>query len=83
MYEVHEGYIPEEISNLFEINNTLHSHETRSSHLFHIPKVKTSRFGLKCLRFNGPKLWNQYHHLIGSIDKLTKPALKNHLKNIF
>ena len=83
MFKVHERFIPEEISNLFEINNSVHSHEIRSSRLFPIPKTKTFRFGLKCLRFKGPKLWNQYHHMIASIDKLTKPVLKNHLKKYF
>ena len=46
---------------------------------FHIPKAVTSHFGLKSLQFSGPILWNQYHHYFSSIDKLTKPILKNFL----
>ena len=79
MLEVQQKTVPAEISKLFQINDTIHNHQTRSSHLFHIPKAVTSRFGLKSSQFSGPILWNQYHHYFSSIDKLTKPILKNFL----
>ena len=75
MLEVQQNTVPAEISKLFEINDTIHNHETRSSHLFHIP----NNISLKSLEFNGPTslhygnnyriyitectLQNQYHHL--------------------
>ena len=79
MLEVQQKTVPVEISKLFQISDTIHNHVTRSSHLFHIPKAVTSRFGLRSLQFSGPILWNQYHHYFSSIDKLTKPILKNFL----
>ena len=79
MLEVQQRTVPAEISKLLQINDTIHNHETRSSHLFHITKAVTCRFGLKFLQFSDPILRNQYHHYFSSIDKLTKPILKNFL----
>ena len=56
MLEVQERTVPAEISKLFQINDTIHNHETRSSHLFHILKAVTSRFGLKSLQCSCPIL---------------------------
>ena len=39
MLEVQQRTVPAEISKLFQINDTIHNHETCSSHLFHIPKA--------------------------------------------
>ena len=46
------------------MNRSIHSYETRSSMVFHIPKAKTLRFGLNTLRYGGANLWNKYYHAL-------------------
>ena len=41
--------VPEELKTIFVINKSILSYETRSLMVFHIPKAKTSRFGLNTL----------------------------------
>ena len=48
--------VTEELKTIFVINRSMHSYETRSSMIFHIPKAKTSRFGLNTLRYDGANL---------------------------
>ena len=46
--------------------------------VFHIPKVKTSRFGLDTLQYDGAILWNKFYHaLLYKEPNLTKAKLKN------
>ena len=61
----------------------MHSYETRSSMVFHIPKAKTSRFGLNTLRYDGADLSNKFYHaLLYKESNLTKAKLKKHFKCI-
>ena len=46
MFDFINENIPEDLNRLFIFNKSVHSYETRSSHIFHIPKRKTSPFGL-------------------------------------
>ena len=55
---------PEELKTIFVINRSMHSYETRSSMVFHIPKAKTSRFGLSALPYDGANLWNKFYHAL-------------------
>ena len=48
---------------MFDFNKSVHSYETRSSQMFHIPKEKTLRFGLNTLSYDGAKLWNKIFHV--------------------
>ena len=52
-YFINEN-VSEELKTIFVIN--------RSSMVFHIPKAKTSRFGLNTLRYDGANLWNEFYH---------------------
>ena len=40
--------------------------------VFHIPKAKTSRFGLNTLRYDGANLWNKFYHALYKELNLTK-----------
>ena len=48
--------------------------------VFHIPKAKTSRFGLNTLHYDGAIFWNKFYHaLLYKEPNLTKSKLKNTL----
>ena len=73
-YFINEN-VSEELKTIFVIN--------RSSMVFHIPKAKTSRFGLNTLRYDGANLWNEFYHaLLYKETNLTKAKLKNYFKCI-
>ena len=45
--------------------------------VFHIPKAKTSRFGLNTLRYDGANIWNKINHaLLHKEPNLTKAKTK-------
>ena len=84
MFDFVKENILEDLKRLFIFNKSVHSYETRSSQMFHIPKEKTSGFGLNTLSYDGVKLWNKFYHafLHKEID-LTKSKLKSLLKIYF
>ena len=84
MFDVIKENIPEELKRLFVFNKSMHSYETCSSQIFHIPKGKTSQFGSNTLSYDVAKLWNKFFHafLHKEID-LTKSKLKHLLKKHF
>ena len=52
--------------------------------VFHIPKAKTSRFGLNTLRYDGADLSNKFYHaLLYKETNLTKAKLKKILQMYF
>ena len=72
---------PEELKTIFVISRSIHSYETRFSMVFHIPKSKTSRFGLNLLRYDGANLWSKFYHtLLYKEPKLTKAKLQELLQ---
>ena len=64
----------------FKLNHELHAHKTRANfniadntttkHLF-IPMVKTTNYGLKQLKANGPRIWNSSPNIKNSTCFLT------------
>ena len=62
MFDFIKENIQEDLRRLFIFNKSLHSYETRSSQMFHIPKGKTSQFGLNTLSYDGAKLWTTFYH---------------------
>ena len=49
--------------------------------VFHIPKAKTSRFGLNTLRYEGANLWNKFYHaLLYKKTNWTKAKLRKLLR---
>ena len=64
MFDFINENIPDKLKTIFVINRSIHSYETRSSVVFHIPKAKTSRFGLNTLRYDGANIWNKFYHAL-------------------
>ena len=62
MFDFLKENISEDLKRLFIFNKFVHSYETHSSEMFHIPKGKNSRFGLNNLSYDGAKLWNKFYH---------------------
>ena len=84
MFETLHDEIPEELKRIFTLNDTLYDKETRSRHLFHIPKAKTTRFGLNTIRFDGPKLWNEFcAQILSEKNTQSKPLLKKRLTEYY
>ena len=75
-----------DILNLFELNSAVSSQVTRNvfnEGLF-IPRIYTTSFGNKSLRFSAPLLWNNFikgHSEFNSIKILV--TFKGNLKNFF
>ena len=73
--------VPEELKTSFVMNRSIHSYETRSSMVFHIPKAKSLRFGLNTLRYGDANLWNKFFHaLLYKEPNLTKVKFKKLLQ---
>ena len=56
MFEFINENVPEEIKRISVINRSKDWYETCSSMVFHIPKAKTSRFGVNTLLYDGANL---------------------------
>ena len=84
MFDFVNKNVPEELKTIFVINRSIHSHETRSSMVFHILKAKRSRFDLNTLRYDGANLWNKFYHaLLYKETNLSKAKLKKLLQMCF
>ena len=84
MFDFIKENILEDLKRLFIFNKSVHSYETHSSQMFHIPKEKTSRFGLNTLNCDGAKLWRKFFYaFLQKETDLTKSNLKNFIKNTF
>ena len=59
MFDFINENVPEELETNFVINRFMHSYETCSSIVFHLPKAKTSCFGLNTLCYDGANLWEK------------------------
>ena len=67
MFKCLNQITPENFHKWFKLNHERHSHRTRSNfnttdsiainNLF-IPAARTSNYGLKQLKVNGPRIWN-------------------------
>ena len=79
-YFINEN-VTEKLKIIFVINRSIHSYETRSSMIFHIPKAKTSHFGLNTLPYDGANLWNKFYlALLYKEPNLAKAKLKKLLQ---
>ena len=84
MFDFIKKNISEELKRSIIFNKSLHSYETQSSQMFHIPKKKTSRFGLNTWRYDCAKLWNKFFHtFLHKETDLTNSKLKKFVKNLF
>ena len=84
MFDVFTKNIPNELNQYFCLNNTIHSYNTRSINLYHIPKVRLKRTVLQSLRYEGPNLWNRFSNKNVQNDILkNKKVFKQFLKTYF
>ena len=58
MYKHKMDKLPITVSNLFSTNSTVHTHNTRQMHKYHVIAAKTNKtkFGIK---YRGPSIWNK------------------------
>ena len=78
-FQYYQNLLPHNISQMFELNNSIHQYETRNSNLFHMFKVNTT-IAKKSVRFNLPAVWNSIPNHIQSHKflKMFKKSLKKH-----
>jgi len=57
MFKFLSNSLPENFSNYFIINSSVHSHNTRKSNDFHLLSIRTLKRTIS-LRHNGPRIWN-------------------------
>ena len=60
VYGFYNNLLPTELQNLFVLDSDVHNYETRSAthHLLHIPRINTSSFGNKSIKYTCPISWN-------------------------
>ena len=81
MFDFINENAPEKLKTIFVISRSIRSYETRFSMVFHIPKSKTSLFGLNLLRYDGANIWNKFYHtLLYKEPNLIKAKLKELLQ---
>ena len=64
--------LPTTFCNWFHWAVNIHSHQTRFAHNnnLYLPRVKTSHYGLKSIKYTGPKLWNNLTNNLKTIREL-------------
>ena len=63
VYDFHNFRLPSDLMTLFKLSSDVHTtHRELNStvnRLLHIPKANTTAYGLKSIRYQCPKLWNE------------------------
>ena len=64
--------LPTDLLKLFELNSAVSSHCTRnvSKEGMFIPRIYTTSFGIKSLRYSAPLLWNNFLQIIVKLSLL-------------
>ena len=86
VFQFKHKMLPLDILNLFELNSDVSCHFTRnvSNEGLFIPRIYTTSFGNKSLRFSAPLLWNNFikgNSEFKSINKLV--TFKSYLNKLF
>ena len=60
VYSFYTNLLPSELKNLFVLSNDIHNHATKSisQNLLHIPRINTSTYGNKSIKYTGSIVWN-------------------------
>ena len=62
VYDFHTKRLPSDLMSLFQLSSDIHTQarelNSTVNKLLHIPKVKTSTYGLDSIRYQCAKLWN-------------------------
>ena len=69
--------VPEIFIDYHNLNDSVHSHNTRTKNDMHIPRVSNGH-GLRCLEYKIPKLWNELPKGLKELTSLY--GFKNKLK---
>ena len=84
-YEFKNQQLPIELNNLFKLNSDVHSHFTRNvaKDGFHVPKIYTTSFGEKSLKYSAAIIWNSFIkvHKVNNFKSIG--ALRHYIKNFF
>ena len=70
MFQFKNGLLPRTFDSKFELNSQVQNYDTRSSKLFHIPKIRTNicKFSL---RYQGSRFYNSFSSYIQSAHTMT------------
>ena len=84
MFNVYNNLSPKNISQMFVLNKSIHSYNTRSSTKYHYQKVITKAM-FNSIRHNGPRIWNQLNNELRSCTTLSsfKSQLKTSLISMY
>ena len=60
VYEFYNNLLPTDLQSLFDYDNEVHNYPTTSAskHLLHIPRIYTTTYGNKSIKYHCPILWN-------------------------
>ena len=61
MFNVFNNISPKRISQMFILNKSVHSYNTRSSNKYHYQKFSTQQM-LNSVKHNGPRIWNEFNN---------------------
>ena len=83
VFQFNHNMLPTDLLNLFVLNNVVSSQHTRNvcnEGLF-IPRIYTTSFGNKSLRYSAPLLWNNFLRVNSKINSINKlDTFKSYLK---
>ena len=86
VFQFKHNMLPTDILKLFKLNSVVSSPNTRNvfnEGLF-IPRIYTTGYGNKSLRYSAPLLWDNFLKCNSEINAINKlDTLKRYLKNIF
>ena len=84
MYLFNNNELPRTFDNVFQLNNEIHTYNTRRSQNYHIASKKT-RLGQFSISYVGPIIWNKYKHLSQNCRNVHKfkQVIKKELMSVY
>ena len=71
MFKLHAKILPPLFADIFVLNSTIHTYNTRQRNLIHVPRVRTS-VASNSFKTNFPKLWNKLPNEIKNSSTLSR-----------
>ena len=80
LFKYNKQILPPALNDMFSLNSSIHSYNTRNSSKFHVGKVN-KEFMLQSIRHSGPSFWNSLPSsiLVSPSPNVLKKRLKLHL----
>ena len=84
VYEFYKNLLPTDLQSIFELNSDIHSYQTNSAHkhLLHTPRIYTTTYGNKSIKYHCPILWNAQLKITFDNDSKNNVPIGN-IHNIF